>query len=136
MAPEVVHEEPHAFAADWWAVGVALYEMLAGFPPFFHDDPRLGLANIAKAAFDMPLHIQVCVCVCLCVCLCVCVCVCARACMSCANVGVLIPLHTQGNEASLIYRLLIKDPKHRLGGGKDGAGAHAVKPHPFLRNID
>lgn len=26
-------------AVDWWALGVLIYEMAAGFPPFFADQP-------------------------------------------------------------------------------------------------
>jgi serine/threonine protein kinase len=24
---------------DWWALGVLIYEMVAGYPPFFADQP-------------------------------------------------------------------------------------------------
>jgi serine/threonine protein kinase len=24
---------------DWWSVGIILYEMMVGYPPFFSDDP-------------------------------------------------------------------------------------------------
>ena len=26
-------------AVDWWALGVLIYEMSAGYPPFFADQP-------------------------------------------------------------------------------------------------
>ena len=34
MAPEVVAGRGHGKAVDWWSVGILLYEMLCGVPPF------------------------------------------------------------------------------------------------------
>ena len=34
MAPEVVAGKGHGKAVDWWSVGILLYEMLCGTPPF------------------------------------------------------------------------------------------------------
>lgn len=34
MAPEVVAGKGHGKAVDWWSVGILLYEMLCGVPPF------------------------------------------------------------------------------------------------------
>uniref|UniRef100_A0A061RC98 non-specific serine/threonine protein kinase n=1 Tax=Tetraselmis sp. GSL018 TaxID=582737 RepID=A0A061RC98_9CHLO len=34
MAPEIVNGTGHGKSVDWWSVGILLYEMLAGVPPF------------------------------------------------------------------------------------------------------
>lgn len=37
IAPEVVLSKGHDFRVDWWSVGVLLYEILTGNPPFMGD---------------------------------------------------------------------------------------------------
>eukprot|EP00043_Microstomoeca_roanoka_P030322 m.25866 g.25866 ORF g.25866 m.25866 type:complete len:536 (-) comp9939_c0_seq1:303-1910(-) len=34
IAPEIINEKPYGASVDWWALGVLMYEMLAGQPPF------------------------------------------------------------------------------------------------------
>lgn len=33
------HFQGYNKAVDWWALGVLVYEMAAGYPPFFADQP-------------------------------------------------------------------------------------------------
>ncbi|KAI9356016.1 kinase-like domain-containing protein, partial [Zopfochytrium polystomum] len=39
LAPEIIQSRGYGKAVDWWALGILVYEMLAGHPPFFDDDP-------------------------------------------------------------------------------------------------
>jgi len=40
MAPDVLNPNGEGYGqeADWWSVGIIMFEMLAGFPPFYSDD--------------------------------------------------------------------------------------------------
>lgn len=36
---QVFSNNGYTESADWWSLGVILYEMMVGYPPFFSDDP-------------------------------------------------------------------------------------------------
>lgn len=38
LAPEIIRGEAYDKNVDWWALGILMYEMLAGFPPFYDEE--------------------------------------------------------------------------------------------------
>lgn len=53
MAPEIILNRGFGKGADWWALGVLIYEMLAGSSPFY--DPVV--ANVYEHIVDGKVHI-------------------------------------------------------------------------------
>lgn len=53
LSPEMVEEEPHSYAVDWWAVGIILYEMIVGTPPFSDPNKKLVYRKIAEVNHDV-----------------------------------------------------------------------------------
>ena len=49
----------HGMAVDWWAFGVFLYEMMAGFPPFYDEDVTNTYKKILSGRFGFPAHFSV-----------------------------------------------------------------------------
>ena len=37
IAPEIILNKGHDVAVDWWSLGILIFEMLAGYPPFSED---------------------------------------------------------------------------------------------------
>jgi serine/threonine protein kinase len=87
IAPEVFMQKGYSKECDWWSVGVIMFEMLVGYPPFCSETPQETYrkimnyketlrfpeeANLSPAAIDLikrcarvlaPLFV-LCVCVC------------------------------------------------------------------------
>jgi serine/threonine protein kinase len=56
LAPEIIQSKGHGKAVDWWALGVLLFEMLAGYPPFFDDNPFGVYEKILAGRIHFPSH--------------------------------------------------------------------------------
>ena len=58
LAPEIIQSKGHNKAVDWWALGILIYEMLAGYPPFFDDNPFGIYEKILSGKIEWPRHID------------------------------------------------------------------------------
>mmetsp|Transcript_15218 Transcript_15218/g.49953 ORF Transcript_15218/g.49953 Transcript_15218/m.49953 type:complete len:373 (+) Transcript_15218:124-1242(+) len=56
LAPEIILNKGHGKPVDWWALGVLIYEMLAGYPPFYDDEPWGTYQKILDGKLDFPSH--------------------------------------------------------------------------------
>lgn len=58
LAPEIIQSKGHGKSVDWWALGVLIYEMLAGYPPFYDENPFGIYQKILNGKVDFPKHID------------------------------------------------------------------------------
>ncbi|KAM3248092.1 putative serine/threonine protein kinase IRE [Capsicum annuum] len=54
LAPEILLGMGHGATADWWSVGVILFEMLVGIPPFNAEHPQQIFDNIINRDIPWP----------------------------------------------------------------------------------
>jgi len=105
MAPELVKNLPYGQGVDWWAVGVMLFEMLTGDPPFYYDEEDDSDDPDTQEKLDQKI----------------------------LNDEVDIPDDMSLAAAPIVLKLLMKDPKQRLGSN---SSVKAVRQHPFFKGID
>jgi len=56
LAPEIIQSKGHGKAVDWWALGILIYEMLAGYPPFYDENPFGIYQKILAGKIEFPRH--------------------------------------------------------------------------------
>lgn len=54
LAPEILLGMTHGPTADWWSVGVILFEILVGIPPFNAEHPQIIFDNIMNREIPWP----------------------------------------------------------------------------------
>ncbi|XP_053868991.1 cAMP-dependent protein kinase catalytic subunit alpha-like [Malaclemys terrapin pileata] len=56
VAPEIILGKGYNKAVDWWALGILIYEMVAGYPPFFANQPIQIYETIVSGKVWFPGH--------------------------------------------------------------------------------
>ena len=52
ISPEIVLGLPHSFTTDYWSLGVIVYEMLTGIPPFHEDTEKMTCERVVKGVYE------------------------------------------------------------------------------------
>jgi len=54
LAPEIIQSKGHGFAVDWWALGILCFEILAGYAPFYDENPFGIYQKILQGKIEFP----------------------------------------------------------------------------------
>lgn len=58
LAPEMLKRVGHGKAVDWYLLGVVMYELLVGIPPYYANNRDELFHNIEKAPLKLPNNIS------------------------------------------------------------------------------
>ena len=56
LAPEVILSKGYGKSVDWWSFGILIYEMNAGYPPFYARDPMKIYEKIVSGKYKFAHH--------------------------------------------------------------------------------
>lgn len=107
IAPEILRGEDYSFSVDWWALGVLLYEMLAGRSPF---DIVGASENPDQNTEDYLFHVIL-------------------------EKTIRIPRSLSVKASSVLKGFLNKNPADRLGCRRE-TGFVDIIHHPFFKSVD
>lgn len=54
LAPEMLIGNGHDYTVDWWALGILIYEMIVGIPPFFNRNKHKMYNLIKSGSINFP----------------------------------------------------------------------------------
>ena len=54
LAPEMIKKTGHGKAVDWYLLGVVMFELITGMPPYYSDDKEILFKNIMNTHIEMP----------------------------------------------------------------------------------
>jgi calcium/calmodulin-dependent protein kinase I len=54
VAPEIVSQQPYGKECDYWSIGIVLYILLCGYPPFYDEDNMVLFEKIKAGKFEFP----------------------------------------------------------------------------------
>jgi len=58
LAPEILNYKEHGFAVDWWALGMVVYELLTGLPPFYSYNQQEVVEGILNKNLEFPSFVS------------------------------------------------------------------------------
>jgi len=58
LAPEIIKGKGHSKPVDWWSLGILLYEMLVGLPPFYSENMNEMYELILKSPLKFPSFVD------------------------------------------------------------------------------
>jgi len=58
LAPEIIEGVGHGTAVDWWSLGMLVYEMLTGLPPWYTKDRTKLFSSIISARLKFPDYVS------------------------------------------------------------------------------
>ncbi|XP_060876150.1 cAMP-dependent protein kinase catalytic subunit beta-like [Metopolophium dirhodum] len=56
LAPEIIAIKPYGKPVDWWALGIIMFEMVAGTVPFIADSEKKLFYRILSGSYRMPIN--------------------------------------------------------------------------------
>jgi serine/threonine protein kinase len=58
IAPEMLQQQPYTKAVDWWSLGILVFEMLSGLPPFYDENTNKMYRMILQDDINYPAGIS------------------------------------------------------------------------------